>query len=183
MIDTAGGEGLAFICYRRRRIEEITPERPTRGQCRPRRSPSDRWVVGCGQRGSEPIRHRPLDRPGRVGRVAVAGGVDLERAVEAATRGFAAWQAVAPFDRARVLRQAASLLRARGEAIAAILTVEQGKPLAQARHEILSAAETIDWFAEEGKRCFRSGDPWSYCAYARAHSSRAGRRRGGAPRH
>jgi succinate-semialdehyde dehydrogenase / glutarate-semialdehyde dehydrogenase len=53
-----------------------------------------------------------------------------------------------------VLRQAAALLRARGEAIAAMLTAEQGKPLAQARHEVFGSAETIEWFAEEGKRCF-----------------------------
>ena len=40
------------------------------------------------------------------------------------------------------------------DAIAAVLTTEQGKPLAQARHEILGSADVIDWFAEEGKRCF-----------------------------
>jgi len=53
-----------------------------------------------------------------------------------------------------MLRQAATFLRSRGQAIAAILTAEQGKPIAQARHEILSAADAIEWFAEEGKRCF-----------------------------
>lgn len=88
------------------------------------------------------------------GRVAVAGDADLERAVDAAVRGFAAWRAVAPFDRSRTLRRAAALLRERGDLIAAVLTTEQGKPLAQARHEIMGAADAIDWFAEEGKRCF-----------------------------
>lgn len=88
------------------------------------------------------------------GRVAVAEASDLERAVEAAVRGFAAWRGVAPFDRARVLAKAAGLLRERAGAMAQLLTTEQGKPLAQARHEILGAADVIDWFAEEGKRCF-----------------------------
>ena len=89
-----------------------------------------------------------------VGRVAVANDADLGHAVEAAERGFAVWRAVAPFDRARTLRQAAALLRQRADRIAAVLTLEQGKPLSQARHEILGSADVIDWFAEEGKRCF-----------------------------
>ena len=89
-----------------------------------------------------------------VGRVAAANDTDLGRALEAAERGFTAWRAIAPFERARTLRLAAALLRERADAIAAVLTTEQGKPLLQARHEILGAADTIDWFAEEGKRCF-----------------------------
>lgn len=109
------------------------------------------WVAGREGR-SLPIVDPSTGRA--VGRVAVADAVDLERAVVAATRGFAAWRSVAPFDRARVLREAATLLRARAGVIALILTAEQGKPLAQARHEILSSADTIEWFAEEGKRCF-----------------------------
>lgn len=89
-----------------------------------------------------------------VGRVALASEADLEEAVAASTRGFAAWRAVAPFDRARILRQAAANLRERADDIAPVLTLEQGKPLAQARTEILGSADTIEWFAEEGKRCF-----------------------------
>ena len=88
------------------------------------------------------------------GHVAVATVADLQAAVDAATRGFADWRDVAPFDRARILRRAAELLRERAEGIAAILTTEQGKPLGQARHEVLGSADVIEWFAEEGKRCF-----------------------------
>ena len=69
-------------------------------------------------------------------------------------RGFAAWRAVSPFDRARLLSRAAVLLRERAEDMATLLTTEQGKPFSQARHEIVGAADVIDWFAEEGKRCF-----------------------------
>ena len=109
------------------------------------------WVAG-GEGRSLPVVDPSTGRA--VGRVAVAGAVDLARAVAAAARGFAAWRAVAPFDRARVLREAATLLRSRAGVIAMILTAEEGKPLTQARHEILSSADTIEWFAEEGKRCF-----------------------------
>jgi succinate-semialdehyde dehydrogenase / glutarate-semialdehyde dehydrogenase len=89
-----------------------------------------------------------------VGTVAVAGPGDLQAAVDAAVRGFAQWRGVAPFDRARILRRAAETLRERAGEIAAILTTEQGKPLAQARHEVMGSADFIEWFAEEGKRCF-----------------------------
>lgn len=88
------------------------------------------------------------------GRVALASEADLHEAVAASARGFAGWRAVAPFDRARILRQAATNLRERAEDIAPMLTREEGKPLAQARSEILGSADTIEWFAEEGRRCF-----------------------------
>jgi len=109
------------------------------------------WVAGAEGRWLPIIDPSTADP---VGRVAVASDADLARAVEAAERGFAAWRAVAPFDRSRTLRQAAALLRERADAIAAVLTMEQGKPTSQARHEILGSADVIDWFAEEGKRCF-----------------------------
>jgi len=109
------------------------------------------WVAGAEERWL-PIVDPSTAEP--VGRVAVASDADLERAVAAAQRGFAVWRAVAPFDRARTLRQAATLLRERADTIAAVLTMEQGKPVSQARHEVLGSADVIDWFAEEGKRCF-----------------------------
>jgi len=89
-----------------------------------------------------------------VGRVAVADDTDMQHAVEAAARGFATWREVAPFDRAHMLQRAAANLRARADSIAVTLTTEQGKPLAQARAEIASSADTIEWFAEEARRCF-----------------------------
>ncbi len=99
----------------------------------------------------------PITNPateGRVGQVALAAEPDMRDAVAAAARGFAEWRAIAPFDRARVLRRAADLLRERADAIGAALTLEQGKPFAQAVHEVSGSADTIDWFAEEGKRAF-----------------------------
>ncbi len=109
------------------------------------------WVAGAEERWL-PIVDPSTGDP--VGRVAVASDTDIEHAVRVAERGFEVWRAVAPFERARTLRQAAALLRERADPIACLLTIEQGKPLAQARHEILGSADAIDWFAEEGKRCF-----------------------------
>lgn len=89
-----------------------------------------------------------------IGAVAKATVDDLDRALSAAARGFATWRAVSALDRGRVLRRAADLLRDRVETIARLMTLEQGKPLREARAETLSAADTLDWFAEEGRRAY-----------------------------
>lgn len=89
-----------------------------------------------------------------LGRFAVATTDDLDRALEAARRGFAAWRMVSAFERAKIMRRAGDLLRDRVEDIARTMTLEQGKPLAEARIETLAAADVIDWFAEEGKRTY-----------------------------
>lgn len=89
-----------------------------------------------------------------IGRVAHAGQPDLAAAVVAAERGFAVWSRMSVFERYRIMRQAATLLRARVDDVAPVLTQEQGKPLAEARTELLGAADTIDWLAEEGRRAY-----------------------------
>ena len=58
------------------------------------------------------------------------------------------------WDRAKVLKKTAELMRERSDAIARTLTLEQGKPLAEAKAEILHSADTFEWFAEEGKRAY-----------------------------
>jgi succinate-semialdehyde dehydrogenase/glutarate-semialdehyde dehydrogenase len=89
-----------------------------------------------------------------VGTVAHAGSADLDRALEAADLGFKAWRKVSAFERAKVMRKAAGLLRERTDTIAALMTMEQGKPLAEAKIEVLAAADIIEWFAEEGRRAY-----------------------------
>ena len=89
-----------------------------------------------------------------LGQVAVATRDDLDRALAAAARGFAAWRKVSAFERAKILRRAGDLLRERAEDIARTITREQGKPIAEARIETLAGADVIDWFAEEGKRAY-----------------------------
>jgi succinate-semialdehyde dehydrogenase / glutarate-semialdehyde dehydrogenase len=88
-----------------------------------------------------------------VGRAADARRADASAAVDAAFRAFPAWSQTAPRERARRLRDVADRLWAEQEALAEIITLENGKPLAQARIEVGFAAEFFTWFAEEAKRC------------------------------
>ncbi len=89
-----------------------------------------------------------------IGQVAHAGIADLDEALAAATKGFRHWRKVSAFDRGKVLRRAGDLLRQRVDAIAEIMTLEQGKPIAEARMELLMSADILDWCAEEGRRAY-----------------------------
>ncbi|MDJ0932986.1 NAD-dependent succinate-semialdehyde dehydrogenase [Breoghania sp.] len=89
-----------------------------------------------------------------IGRLAHAGKPDLDRALAAVERGFQVWSETPIFNRYKLMRKAADLLRARADDIAWMMTKEQGKLLAQAKSEILGGADTIDWFAEEGRRTY-----------------------------
>lgn len=89
-----------------------------------------------------------------IGTVAHADKSDLDEALAAAEKGFKAWRSVAPFERAKVMRKAAALMRERADTIGPILTMEQGKTLAEAILEANLAADIIEWFAEEGKRAY-----------------------------
>ena len=88
------------------------------------------------------------------GRVAHAEKADLDRALEAADKGFAIWRKVSAFDRSKLMRKAADLLRERADKIAPYMTQEQGKPVGEAKMEVLAAADVIDWFAEEARRAY-----------------------------
>src|SRR5262245_1938834 len=89
-----------------------------------------------------------------VAEVAHGTRADAERAIEAAARAFPAWRAASVYDRAKVLKKTAELMRDRADTIARTLTQEQGKPLTEAKTEVLHAADTFEWFAEEGKRAY-----------------------------
>jgi succinate-semialdehyde dehydrogenase/glutarate-semialdehyde dehydrogenase len=89
-----------------------------------------------------------------IGSAPHAEAADLERAAQAAGKGFQTWRKVSAFERYKLMRKAAENLRSRAEAIARIMTLEQGKPIAEAKLEILNAADVIDWFAEEGRRAY-----------------------------
>ena len=89
-----------------------------------------------------------------IGRVAHAGIADLDRALVAAQKGFEVWRDTPAIERNKLMRRAAALMRERAGDIAALLTQEQGKPLAEARTEALAAAEIIEWFADEGMRVY-----------------------------
>ncbi len=89
-----------------------------------------------------------------IGSVAQAGRADLDAALDAAAKGFAAWRRVSAYERSRVMRKAADLLRERADKVAQLMTREQGKPLAQARLETGVGSDIIDWMAEEGRRAY-----------------------------
>ena len=89
-----------------------------------------------------------------VGKVAVAQISDLDEALDAANAAFKLWRNTPPFARYKIMRRAADLLRERADSVAKIMTIEQGKPIAEAKGETMLGADTIDWYAEEGRRAY-----------------------------
>ncbi len=89
---------------------------------------------------------------GIIGTVPNLGVTETRRAVDAAEESQLAWRAFTAKERAQILRRWFDLLMANQEDLATIMTVEQGKPLAESRGEIAYAESFIEWFAEEGKR-------------------------------
>ncbi|UUY10322.1 NAD-dependent succinate-semialdehyde dehydrogenase [Pseudomonas sp. J452] len=89
-----------------------------------------------------------------LGTVPLMGAAEAERAILAAQAALPAWQALTAGERARILRRWHDLLLAHEADLALLMTLEQGKPLAEARGEIAYAASYIEWFAEEAKRVY-----------------------------
>ncbi|WP_149139482.1 NAD-dependent succinate-semialdehyde dehydrogenase [Gemmobacter caeruleus] len=94
---------------------------------------------------------------GLVARVAALGPAETDAAIAAATAAFPAWRDRLPQERARILRQWAALMLAATEDLALIMTLEQGKPLAESRGEIAYAAEFLEWYAAEAMRMNAEG--------------------------
>jgi succinate-semialdehyde dehydrogenase / glutarate-semialdehyde dehydrogenase len=89
-----------------------------------------------------------------VAEVAVGTRPDVRLALQAAKKAFPIWSGMTSIKRADLLHEAARLVRERADKIARLLTSEMGKPLKNARMEILSSADVLDFYAEEGKRNF-----------------------------
>lgn len=89
-----------------------------------------------------------------IGTIPHAAREDLDLALAAADKGFKIWRDTSAFERSKIMRRAADILRQRKDAIAWLMTREQGKPLAQSAMETMGAADTIDWFAEEARRTY-----------------------------
>jgi succinate-semialdehyde dehydrogenase/glutarate-semialdehyde dehydrogenase len=90
----------------------------------------------------------------QIGEVPSAGADDIAAVLASAVRGFETWRAMPAWDRARIMRRGADLIRERNEAIARIMSAETGKPLAEARGEANGAADQYEWYAEEAKRVY-----------------------------
>jgi succinate-semialdehyde dehydrogenase/glutarate-semialdehyde dehydrogenase len=89
-----------------------------------------------------------------IGRLPHAGIAELDQALAAAEAGFREWRRFSPVRREQILQRAASLLSERTEDIAYAIALDTGKPLAQARVEVGTACERIDWDASEGRRLY-----------------------------
>src|SRR3954449_593289 len=110
-----------------------------------------KWNFGNGSSGEEvvnPATQKPLAN------LPHASASDLEAALAAAEKGFKLWKAKSAYDRGRIIRKAADLMRDRADAIAMILTQEQGKAFVEAKGEVVTSADIVEWFAEEGRRAY-----------------------------
>ncbi len=89
-----------------------------------------------------------------IGAIASAGTADADLVLASAARGLATWREVPAWERAKIMRRAADLIRERVEAIARTMSTETGKPLSEARGEVNAAADQFEWYAEETKRIY-----------------------------
>jgi succinate-semialdehyde dehydrogenase / glutarate-semialdehyde dehydrogenase len=89
-----------------------------------------------------------------LGELPCAGIDDINEALASAARGHEQWRRMSAVDRGRILQQAAALILERRERIAGLITLELGKPIAEARAEVETAAGLFVWNAEEGRRAY-----------------------------
>ncbi|WP_212526064.1 NAD-dependent succinate-semialdehyde dehydrogenase [Actibacterium sp. MT2.3-13A] len=89
-----------------------------------------------------------------IGNIAVATEADIEEALSAAKEGFKVWKRTGTWERAAKIRRVAELIRSRTEEIATLMSLETGKPLAEARGETGAAADQFEWYSEETKRIY-----------------------------
>ena len=109
------------------------------------------WVKPSGDK-SQDVMKPATSKP--IGQLGHGSRGDLDKAIAAADKGFRQWRKVSAFERGRILRKAAELVRARTDDIAKVLTQEQGKILMEAKLEVASSADIIDWYAGEGQRAY-----------------------------
>jgi succinate-semialdehyde dehydrogenase/glutarate-semialdehyde dehydrogenase len=102
-------------------------------------------------------RHQEVRDPATgdvLGRLPWAEAEDIDAAAVAAHEAFQAWRHASPLERSDILRKVAALARERAQDIGRGITLDNGKPLADAVAEVLNAAEHVDWHAEEGRRIY-----------------------------
>ena len=109
------------------------------------------WVKPTGAKKQDVINPANSKPIGELGYVSKG---DLDKALAAADKGFKQWRKVSAYERYKIMRKAADLMRQRLDEIATIMTTEQGKPLFEAKVETNLAADIIDWMAEEGRRSY-----------------------------
>ena len=110
-----------------------------------------KWVKPTSGKGQDVINPAKDTSLGQLG---YASKADLDKALAAADKGFKLWRKVSPYERCKIMRKAADILRTRIDQIAEVMTLEQGKPLSEAKVELMASVEVIEWFAEEGRRAY-----------------------------
>jgi len=110
-----------------------------------------KWLNGQGRKGEDVI--NPASGKA-LAHLPHASTADLDEALAAAQKGFKLWKETSAYDRSKIMRKAADLLRERNEHVARVQTQEQGKVFAESRAEVLTSADIIDWYAEEGRRAY-----------------------------
>jgi succinate-semialdehyde dehydrogenase/glutarate-semialdehyde dehydrogenase len=113
-------------------------------------------IDGAWRQGSGGV-SEPVTNPATgdtIGEVPHASPADLDAALEASRRGFETWRRTPALQRQKVMEAAARLLEERADSIARTLTMENGKPLTEARLELGFAIDVLRWYAEEGKRAY-----------------------------
>jgi succinate-semialdehyde dehydrogenase/glutarate-semialdehyde dehydrogenase len=110
-----------------------------------------KWLDGQGRKGEDVI--NPATGKS-LGVLPHASKDDLDAALAAAAKGFQVWKATSAYDRAKIMRKAADLVRERYDHISKVQTQEQGKVYAESRAEVMTSADIIDWYAEEGRRSY-----------------------------
>ncbi|HVV61040.1 MAG TPA: NAD-dependent succinate-semialdehyde dehydrogenase [Pseudolabrys sp.] len=110
-----------------------------------------KWLNGQGRKGEDVI--NPATGK-TLAHLPHASKADLDAALAAADKAFPVWKATSAYDRSKLLRKAADLLRERHDHVAKVMVQEQGKVYPEARAEVLTSADIIDWYAEEGRRAY-----------------------------
>lgn len=114
-------------------------------------------IVGGQERGEGSAGTLRLTNPADGSLLANAPRAGRDEAIEAARlaeEGGKIWAAMSAFERSKVMRRAADLMRLQADSAAEVISLEQGKPLAEARGEWMGSADLLDWFAEEGRRVY-----------------------------
>ena len=109
------------------------------------------WLNGEGRKGEDVVN----PATGKVlAQLPHASKADLDSALGAAQKGFQVWKSTSAYERGKIMRKAADLLRERVEHVATAQTMEQGKSINESRIEVMTSADIIDWYAEEGRRAY-----------------------------
>lgn len=109
------------------------------------------WV-SAGNRRTQPVINPATGVT--LGQLPHASSADLDRALDAAAEAFPKWRAVPAFERGRIMKRAADIMRERVDQIARLATLEMGKPLGEARLEVQRSADIFEWYGEEARRTY-----------------------------